>query len=243
MGSIVMNLAGQHAGLDNAATPLGFKAMKELQDPQSGARHCEQRSDPVPGDQHRGGDSDPDHDLRLSRPDGRRRSHRRVHSAARGVDLRRPCSVFWSPPSSSGCKLWDRVVLAYLGGHDRLRRGPGGVLRPPRPRCHAKSQLGVLELHHLHRHRCLPRRRAASQARAALRAFVDGAKEGFQVAIGSCPTWSRCWWRSVFSRQRRLDFLLDGVRWLVAPGGWRHPLGRRSAGRPDAHLSASGRAA
>lgn len=32
MGSIFMNIAANMLGLDNAATPLGLKAMKELQD-------------------------------------------------------------------------------------------------------------------------------------------------------------------------------------------------------------------
>lgn len=32
MGSIFMNLSANMLGLDNAATPLGLKAMKELQE-------------------------------------------------------------------------------------------------------------------------------------------------------------------------------------------------------------------
>ena len=31
-GSIVMNLAANMLGLDNAATPMGLKAMKQMQD-------------------------------------------------------------------------------------------------------------------------------------------------------------------------------------------------------------------
>ena len=50
-GAIVMNLSANVLGLDNAATPLGLKAMKELQTLNPRARPRHRRHDPVHGDQ------------------------------------------------------------------------------------------------------------------------------------------------------------------------------------------------
>ena len=45
-----MNMSANMLGLDNAATPLGLKAMKELQELNPKKRHCFQSDDYVFGD-------------------------------------------------------------------------------------------------------------------------------------------------------------------------------------------------
>ena len=68
MGSIFMNLSANMLGLDNAATPMGLKAMKELQElnPKNGHRH--QSDGHVPCPQHLGTDTYPrqHHDVSLA---------------------------------------------------------------------------------------------------------------------------------------------------------------------------------
>jgi hypothetical protein len=55
-----MNFSANMLGLDNAATPLGLKAMKELQEINPVKDGGQQPDDHVPGAQHRGRDADPD---------------------------------------------------------------------------------------------------------------------------------------------------------------------------------------
>jgi hypothetical protein len=54
-----MNFSANMLGLDNAATPLGLKAMRELQEINPQGRG-QQPDDHVPGAQHRGHHADPD---------------------------------------------------------------------------------------------------------------------------------------------------------------------------------------
>jgi spore maturation protein SpmA len=57
LGSMSMNIAANALGLDNAATPLGLKAMQELQELNPVKKHRQQCANPVSGDQHRIGDT------------------------------------------------------------------------------------------------------------------------------------------------------------------------------------------
>ena len=51
-GAILMNLSANMLGLDNAATPLGLKAMEELQTLNTSQRHCNKCDGDVFGTQH-----------------------------------------------------------------------------------------------------------------------------------------------------------------------------------------------
>jgi hypothetical protein len=90
-GSIVMNFSANLLGLDNAATPLGLKAMRELQEinPQEG--HGEQPDDHVPGAQHRRHHADPD--LGDRHPPEPRRSSRAWSASTRRTSSCRRCSA------------------------------------------------------------------------------------------------------------------------------------------------------
>ena len=87
VGAIIMNISANMLGLSNAATPMGLKAMEELNklNPARGRRH--ELHDHVPRDQHRR--PDPDSRNRDRRP-GRgglresRHHHRDVHRRRRG---------------------------------------------------------------------------------------------------------------------------------------------------------------
>ena len=50
LGAIVMNISANALGLDNAATPLGIKAMKELQTLNPTPENSQQCTNPVFGD-------------------------------------------------------------------------------------------------------------------------------------------------------------------------------------------------
>ena len=52
LGSIVMNLAANMLGVSNAATPLGLRAMSQLNELQHQAWRCDQRDVYLVGDQH-----------------------------------------------------------------------------------------------------------------------------------------------------------------------------------------------
>ena len=74
LGAIVMNISANALGLDNAATPLGIKAMKELQT-LNPARHRQRRANPVFSDQYLRRYAVSGDDLHLSRPTRRGQSH------------------------------------------------------------------------------------------------------------------------------------------------------------------------
>ena len=48
-GSMILNFSANMLGLDNAATPMGLKAMKEMQDVNPDKGHCIECPDNVPG--------------------------------------------------------------------------------------------------------------------------------------------------------------------------------------------------
>ena len=79
LGAIVMNISANALGLDNAATPLGIKAMKELQTLNPNPEYRQQRANSVSGHQYLRGDVVSGNDFYLSRPTGRGQSHRCVH--------------------------------------------------------------------------------------------------------------------------------------------------------------------
>ena len=105
--SIVMNLSANMLGLDNAATPLGLKAMKELQ-------QLNPQPDTATNDQilflvinASAGHRDPDRDHDLPRAARRRRPDRRVPAAA------------------------DRHLLQHDGRHPGDGAGPEAAARQP----------------------------------------------------------------------------------------------------------------
>ena len=218
MGSVVMNMAANMLGLDNAATPLGLKAMKELQTLNSTP---DEASD--------------DQILFLVLNTSAVTLipttifvYRTQMGAADPTDIFIPILVATFASTLvgllvtsivQGLRLWDRVVLAYLGGMAALIAGMVLYFSSlDREAMEVQSSIfsnflifsvivGFLAL-------------AARKGVALYETFVEGAKEGFQVAVGIIPYLVAMLVAiGVFRASGAMDFLLDGVRWGVESVG------------------------
>ena len=110
-------------------------------------------------------------------------------------------------------RLWDPVVLAYLGGMTALVGGLVLVLRPPRREASSSGNRRCSRT-------CSSSRSSSPSWSLALRrrvpvyeTFVAGAKEGFQVAVGIIPYLVAMLVAiGILRASGALDLLLDGVR-------------------------------
>jgi spore maturation protein SpmA len=217
-GSIVMNMAANMLGLDNAATPLGLKAMRELQElnPSSDTASNEQilflvintsAVTVIP--------------ITIF-------AYRAQQGAADPTDIFIPiliatfCSTLVGllvTAAVQHLRLWDKVVLAYLGGMIALVVALvvyfGSMDREV---MEVRSALvanfvifGVIIAFLL----------AAAARRIPLyETFVDGAKDGFKVVVTIIPYLVAMLVAiGVFRASGALDLILDGVRSLVGAVG------------------------
>ncbi len=213
-GSMVMNLAANMLGLDNAATPLGLKAMKELQ-----------TLNPEP-------DRATDAQVLFLVLNTSAVTvipttilvYRAQLGAADPTDVFVPILVATFISTLVGLlatslvqkiRLWQPVVLAYLGS---MTVAIGGLVvycsRLPREVLERQTQTFanffiftlIITFMALAARRRLP----------LYETFVEGAKEGFQVAVGIIPFLvSMLVAIGVFRASGALDYLLDGVRWAT----------------------------
>lgn len=217
-GAIVMNMAANMLGLDNAATPLGLKAMKELQ-----------TLNPEP---ERATD---DQILFLV-----------INTSAVTVipvtifvfraqlGAADPTDVFVPILIATFCstlvgllvtaavqrlRLWDPVVLAYLGGMTAAVAGlVAWFASLDREAMERQSSLlsnfvifGVIVAFLT---------LAAWRREPVYETFVEGAKEGFTVAIGIIPYLVAMLVAiGVLRASGALELALDGVRWAVERAG------------------------
>jgi spore maturation protein SpmA len=212
--SIVMNLSANVLGLDNAATPLGLKAMKELQE-------LNPRPDTASNDQ-----------IMFLVINASAvtviptaiMTYRAQLGAADPTDVFLPlliatfCSTMVGilvTARVQGLRLGHPVTLAYLGGTTLLI----GLL---------VAYFGRLDKETLERQASLLANLlifsvivgflvlAARRRVAFYETFVDGAKEGFTVAVGIIPYLVAMLVAiGVLRASGALDQLLDGVRWVV----------------------------
>lgn len=212
--SIVMNLSANMLGLDNAATPLGLKAMKELQE-------LNPRPDTASNDQ-----------IMFLVINASAvtviptaiMTYRAQLGAADPTDVFLPLLIatFFSTVAGilvtarvQGLPLGHPVTLAYLGGTTLLI----GLL---------VAYFGRLDKETLERQASLLANLlifsvivgflvlAARRRVAFYEAFVDGAKEGFTVAVGIIPYLVAMLVAiGVLRASGALDQLLDGVRWVA----------------------------
>jgi spore maturation protein SpmA len=218
MGSIVMNMAANMLGLDNAATPLGLKAMKELQEINP---EPEQASD--------------DQILFLVLNTSAVTIipitifvYRAQMGAADPTDVFIPmliatfCSTMVGLVVTAAVqrlRLWDPVVLAYLGGLTSLVVGL--ILYFSRlDRETMELQSSVLSNFVIFSIIVIFVSLAARRRLPLYEVFVDGAKDGFKVAVSIIPYLVAMLVAiGIFRASGALDFLLDGVRWAVAHVG------------------------
>ena len=217
-GSIVMNMAANMLGLDNAATPLGLKAMGELQE-------LNPEKDTASNDQI----------LFLVLNTSAVTvipvaifTYRATMGAADPTDVFLPLLIATTCSTVAGLvvtglvqrlKLWDPVILAYLGG---LLAMVGGLVayfgQLDREAMQRQSSLlsNVLIFSVIIAFMLLAVRRRVS----LYESFIEGAKEGFGVAVGIIPYLVAMLVAiGVLRASGTLDMLLDAVRWAATGMG------------------------
>jgi spore maturation protein SpmA len=213
-GAIVMNMAANMLGLDNAATPLGLKAMKELQE-------LNPEPDTATNDQI----------LFLVLNTSAVTvipvaifTYRATLGAADPTDVFLPLLIATTCSTLTGLvvtalvqrlRLRDPVILAYVLG---LLALVGGLVayfsQLDREAMQAQSSLlsNFIIFTVIIAFMILAVRRRVS----LYESFIDGAKEGFGVAIGIIPYLVAMLVAiGVLRASGTLDLLLDSVRWVV----------------------------
>jgi spore maturation protein SpmA len=210
-GSIVMNMAANMLGLDNAATPLGLKAMRELQELN--------RSEDTASD---------DQILFLVINTSAVTlipitifTYRAQQGAADPTDVFIPLLIATYCSTLAGLlvtaavqriRLWDPVVLAYLGVMTAAIAGV--VLHFARLEEAAIQAQSARAANFLIFAVIIAFLVAAAVRRVPVyEAFIEGAKDGFKVAVGIIPYLVAMLVAiGVLRASGALDFLLDGVR-------------------------------
>ncbi|MEM7586645.1 MAG: nucleoside recognition domain-containing protein [Acidobacteriota bacterium] len=214
MGSMIMNMAANMLGADNAATPLGLKAMKELQslNPSEDTASDDQILFLVINTSA------------VTLIPATIFVYRTQLGAADPTDVFIPlliatfCSTLMGLLAVSlfqPIRLRDPVVLAYLGGMTAMI---GGLMV-----YFSRLEREVMELQASVLSNFIIFSVIASFLALAVRrgepvyeTFVEGAKEGFQVAISIIPYLVAMLVAiGIFRASGSLDFLLDGLRWGV----------------------------
>lgn len=219
IGLITLNFAANGLGLDNAATPIGLRAMRELQSLNQSPESATNAQIlflvmnassltllPVSIFMYRVQQGAPDPTL---------------------VFL--PILLATCVSSLAGLlivafvqrlKLWDPVVLAWLAGIAVLLGGFMAVLATLSAAALAalSSLLGNLVLFGII---ILFLVMAAVRRVPVYESFIEGARQGFEIARDLLPYLVAMLCAvGVLRASGALDFLLDGIRWLVASSGW-----------------------
>jgi spore maturation protein SpmA len=217
-GSIVMNMAANMLGLDNAATPLGLKAMRELQEinPVKEQASNEQILFLVINTSA------------VTLIPVTIFTYRAQQGAADPTDIFIPILIATFCSTMVGLlvtalvqrlRLWDRVILAYLGGMTAVIVGL--VLY------FANLEREVMEAHSALLANCLifcvivAFLVVAARRRVPLyETFVEGAKDGFRVAVGIIPYLvAMLVGIGVLRASGALDLILDGIREVAGAVG------------------------
>lgn len=219
LGLITMNFAANALGLDNAATPIGLKAMRELQrlnpDPVTATNAqilflvlnaSSLTLLPVTIFMYRAqqGANDP---TMVFLP------ILLATSASTLVGL-------FSVAVAQRLRLWDPVVLAYLVPGALLLGGFMALLGTLSAAAIASlsSLMGNLALFGVIIVFLLA---GATRRIKVYECFIEGAKEGFDIAKNLLPYLVAMLCAvGVLRASGALDFVLDGLRWLVSAGGW-----------------------
>ena len=219
MGSIVMNMAANMLGLDNAATPLGLKAMQELQElnPEPEVASNDEILFLV---------------LNTSAVTVIPATifvYRAQMGAADPTDVFIPMLIATFCSTMVGLtvtatvqklRLWDPVILAYLGGLTALVAGMivyfSGLDRET-----MALQSSVLSNFVIFSVIVSFVFLAARRHLPLYDIFVEGAKDGFKVAVSIIPYLVAMLVAiGIFRASGALEFMLDGVRWAVASMGF-----------------------
>jgi len=219
LGLITMNFAANALGLDNAATPIGLKAMRELQrlnpDPVTATNAqilflvlnaSSLTLLPVTIFMYRAQQGAPDPTMVFL-------PILLATSASTLVGL-------LTVAVAQRLRLWDPVVLAYLIPGALLLGGFMALLG-------TLSAAAIASLSSLMGNLALFGVILVFLAAGAIRrikvyeCFIEGAKEGFDIAKNLLPYLVAMLCAvGVLRASGALDFILGGLRWLVTAGGW-----------------------
>ncbi|HSV61102.1 MAG TPA: nucleoside recognition domain-containing protein [Variovorax sp.] len=219
LGLITLNFAANALGLDNAATPIGLKAMRELQtlNPSQESASNAQILFLVLNASS------------LTLLPVSIFMYRAQQGAADPTLVFLPILLATTASTLAGLlavavaqrlRLWDPVVLAYLLPGALLLGGFMALLATLSASALAalSSLLGNLVLFGLI---VLFLLLGAVKRVAVYERFVEGAKEGFDVAKNLLPYLVAMLCAiGVLRASGALDLVLDGIRWLVAQTGW-----------------------
>jgi spore maturation protein SpmA len=213
LGLITMNFAANALGLDNAATPIGLKAMRELQ---------RLNPDPVTATNAQilflvlNASS-------LTLLPVTIFMYRAQQGASDPTMVFLPILLATSASTLVGLlavavaqrlRLWDPVVLAYLVPGALLLGGFMALLGTLSAAAIASlsSLMGNLALFGVIIVFLLA---GAIRRIKVYECFIEGAKEGFDIAKNLLP-----YLVAMLCAVGALDFVLGGLRWLVSAGGW-----------------------
>jgi spore maturation protein SpmA len=219
LGLITMNFAANALGLDNAATPIGLKAMRELQrlnpDPVTATNAqilflvlnaSSLTLLPVTIFMYRAQQGAPDPTMVFL-------PILLATSASTLVGL-------LTVAVAQRLRLWDPVVLAYLIPGALVLGGFMALLG-------TLSAAAIASLSSLMGNLALFSVIIVFLAAGAIRrvkvyeCFIEGAKEGFDIAKNLLPYLVAMLCAvGVLRASGALDFILGGLRWLVTTGGW-----------------------
>lgn len=218
LGAMVMNIAANMLGLDNAATPMGIKAMQEMQTLNP---HPERASDAQILFLVINTSSVTLFPVTIF-------AYRAQLGAANPTDVFIPILIATYMSTLTGLlavaavqkiNLLDKVVLAYLGGITAL---VGGILAYFAGLDQSKMlQQSALVSHVILFSLVISFIAAAAYKRLnAYELFVEGAKHGFQTAIGIIPYLvAMLVGFGVFRASGALELITDGIRLLVNYAG------------------------
>lgn len=218
-GAIVMNMSANMLGLDNAATPLGLKAMRELQslNPSADTASNAQILFMVLN-----ASSVTVFPVTIF-------TYRAQMGAADPTDVFIPILIATYCSTMAGLlavavaqriNLFDRVIAAYVGTATAAIGGlvwyftqlPGGEMQRQSA---LVTNVVLLALIAAFLVGALRRRVPVYET------FIEGAKDGFQIAIGIIPYLVAMLVAiGMLRASGALELALDGIRWAVAGFGW-----------------------
>jgi len=218
-GAMLMNVSANMLGLDNAATPMGLKAMKELQslNPQKDTASNAQILFLVINTSS------------VTLFPVTIFFYRAQQGAADPTDVFIPILIATFVASLVGLisvafvqriNLLDKTVLTYLGG---MTAGVGGLLFyfSGLDQKDMQAQSAFISNFILFSVIVAFISGTALKRINVYDEFIEGAKEGFKIAINIVPFLVAMLVAiGVFRASGALDMLLDGVRWLMAGLGW-----------------------
>ncbi len=217
-GSMLLNITANMLGLDNAATPAGLKAMKELQE--------------INPDKERA--SNPMIMFLVLNTSGLTiipisvMVYRAELGAADPSDIFLPIllATFFSTLAGliavsihQKIKLYDRVILAYLGGMTAFVAGLIWILSglPKSELEIVSSTASNLILFFIIAFFII---NAAIKRINAYEAFIEGAKEGFGIAVKIIPYLVAILIAiGIFRASGAMDYLIAGIVWLLSLTG------------------------